>query len=270
MVQRLRPGAMAGLVVVLGSACPTEDGTADATGNGSDGGGGSTVASEPSGSNTSSDSNTSGVSDPTGDTGPGATSQGDSLDDGTVTGDDFTGALPCMGDSVAPQASTQTVTLTVVNDTAQPVFVAGKPSGCTPFDVLRDGLSLSFEHSYFCGCECPNPGMAGLQAVELLPEGSFQITWDARAMVTFNRREECFEDGSCFEDEDGALQPVEPGSVTVRVPLFGEAGSTSQGEARLPFQEACWSQMSFDVVFDLGKDDVDLMVPLSGVTINER
>lgn len=256
-------GAAAGLLLALGTGCPGDDTNADATSNGTDADGGSTAVSDP----TSGESNTSGVSEPTSGSGTTATSEAESTDDGADSGSSDTGPVGCVSEPLDPANSAQTVTLTVVNDTEASVFYVGEPIDCTPFEVARDDVTLRLAEGYWCGCECPPPPNAVIEPVEVPPEGSFEVTWDARALALYPRREECFEDGSCYEGDGGALRPVEPGAIRITVPMYEDTMPLEGIRSGIEVQSACAAPMHFEVTFDLAEEDVAMTVLLSEVTI---
>jgi hypothetical protein len=237
--------ALAILTVLLVSACPGADAPAEDT---------STGATDSSSTAGTADTDTSGDSADTG-------TSGDSADTGTSSD---TGVEACEDDPPEDIPAVLGVTLEILNDTAETVFVLGSSERCTPFGALRDGVSLPIVKGFTCGCECPGPPSPTMVSVALDPGASFMVTWDGRALASYTQAFDC--EGECFTETNGRPQPVEPGPITMTIPVYTEAASTESLESVGWTEERCESPLSFTVDFDLGTEDVMLSVPLSSVT----
>jgi hypothetical protein len=120
--------------------------------------------------------------------------------------------------------STQTVTVTLTNDSGADRYIVTAGNNCTPFDVveiIEGGLALvPIAIGFQCPCECPMPGAALPEAFRRVGAGeSVDVTWDARELVTWRESITC-NDGAPFPPRHsssvtGVPQPVEAGKYRI-------------------------------------------------------
>jgi hypothetical protein len=121
-------------------------------------------------------------------------------------------------------ASSQTVTVTVTNNSGADRYIVTDGNNCTPFDIveiLEGGLALvPIAIGFQCPCECPMPGGALPTAFRRIGAGeSIDVTWDARALATWRESIVC-NDGAPFPPRHssyvtGVAQPVEAGTYRI-------------------------------------------------------
>ena len=200
------------------------------------------------------------------DAGGGTGSSGDTSS-GADTADGESGDLgsTCASQTVPIDtlAAVLLVKVEILNDTAEPVYMADSAVDCTEFALARDGASLPLGPDFRCGCECPesSPPLVGVVAVQ--PGDSLVVYWDGRVRLYYEEFYYCEGDPSCSSDSKSAAQPLGPGSVTMTIPLYDEAGSFELSDSSRG--SLCDSPRSFDVSFELGTEDLTVPVALSDV-----
>ncbi|MBV1856818.1 MAG: hypothetical protein KUG77_00300 [Nannocystaceae bacterium] len=161
------------------------------------------------------------------------------------------------------------VSLELVNDTEETFYLVEEGSGCTPFGIRRDGMWLSAETGFHCGCECNPPGIQ-IGMVSVAPMQSLSLSWDGRALATYTRHTLCEEKPfpqRCISETDGSPQPLEPGSVEVVIPVLGPDSPLLIPE-RPRITEMCPGEASFSIALELEGDDISVQVPLSTIVLN--
>ncbi len=238
------------MVLVLASACPGDDGSSE----------------EGAGSTAGTSVGTSQGSD--GTVGPTTSDDSASGTDGTDgtdgTGNTDTGPVVCEFEPTATIEATLEVTIELVNDTADPVYVVGSAEYCLPFSVAQGGQELALALGHLCGCECPPPPMPTVEVIALEPGQTQELTWDGRALALYQERYLC--DTECWSSTNGAPQPQPPGPLTLTIPIY-ESLDPFEQEQLDNLENRCAAPLSFEVSFDLGSEDLTVSVLLSSVTI---
>ena len=246
--------------LLLASGCPGDD--APVSDSSSDDGAGTSTG--PTGT---SDATVAGTGS-TGGTSTGATDSTGSTTDGVAdesSSSSDTGPEECVTEPTETLPAVLEVSVDILNDTADTVYVLGTADGCTAYDVIRDGLSLPLALGPICGCECPPPALPMAEAVALDPGQSYSLTWDGRLLALYQEHLLC-EPSTCIVEVNGSLQPLQPVPLTIRIPIYTEAGMYAQPAAG-GVQTPCESPLSFSVEFELDTSDVMLSVALSEVVI---
>ncbi|MCH9681810.1 MAG: hypothetical protein K0V04_10285 [Deltaproteobacteria bacterium] len=195
----------------------------------------------------------------TGSTADSGTSQDTSGDTDSSTGD----PVVCQDDPVPPpEASQVSISIELTNDTAEPTYVIASSHQCTGLSVARDGSDLFLANGSTCGCECPGPEPASYTTMALDPGMTHVFGWDGRSLVPYTTREDCMEDEFCGFDSQGSPRPIEPGPVTITIPLYDEA-DTFEDFGEFAFQNRCTSPRTFSVDVELGTEDQLIQVALS-------
>lgn len=164
------------------------------------------------------------------------------------------------------------VTVEILNDTAEPVYVLEWFEYCTPYAMTRDGLNLPIVFGFSCPCECGPPEIA-TGAIALEPGQSLVLTWDGRVLVFFPRNVHCKwkdQDGVkewCERDTTAVSQPLAPGPITMTIPIYDEEGYYGQSSLETYELPICGSPRSFSVDFELGTEDLTIPIALSEVVI---
>ncbi len=255
---RLVPASV--LLLALASGCPGDD-TPTSDGSGDDTSTETTTASTTQ----SHSSSTSGSADDTG-TGTGTETSSSSSSGGGDTTDGETGPLVCESDPTEVIPAVLEVSVELVNDTDETFYFVDSAMWCLPFGISSGGQDRRLGVGPQCGCECPSPPPPEILTLGLEPGQSHTLTWDGRALAAFTRVVSCqgepyFED-SCAFDDDGSLQPVEPGPIAMTIPLFtAELPMPKMGQYGL--LDTCPGDASFNVDFELGETDLSLTVMLS-------
>lgn len=134
--------------------------------------------------------------------------------------------------------SRQTVTFAVKNTSSADRWVVLRGLFCTALSI--DGLSL--QTGFSCGCECPNPGSPRVETYRrVAPGATYEVTWDARALVTYEETLDCSTWGPSampVKITRGVLQPVRAGTYTASIALEETVPSSctvTGDEANCPF-----------------------------------
>ena len=248
------------VLVSLASAClsnPIVENDGSSSGSDSGPSSGTTIAG------TSGTDGTSGTSGATTD--PGSTADSGSSDTGPLVCEPLEG----LGD-IPPILE---VTVEILNDTAEPVYVLESVDACTPYGLTRGDRPLPIGLGYSCPCEC-GPPEPSVYAVALAPGQSLVLTWDGRVMEFYTQNFYCeWKDQNgveewCETSTSAAFQPLDPGPLTMTIPIYDEEGSYDQGwsESTLVLS-ACESPRSFTVDFELGTEDLTIPIALSEVVL---
>lgn len=255
--------SLAGVVLAsLASAClgapiTGDDGSSSESSSGAD-------TSPPSDTTIAATSGTDGTS------GTSGTTDDDTADSGTSD----TGPLACEPLAGLPDISPiLEVTVEILNDTAEPVYMLESADACTPYGLTRGDRPLPFAFGYGCPCEC-GPAQPYTYVTALAPGQSLVLTWDGRVMVYYNQRFYCEWKGPsgveewCETGSDAALQPLDPGPLTLTIPIYDEEGDYYPRWDYSPQElDACASPRSFSVDFELGTEDLTIPIALSEVVI---
>jgi len=200
----------------------------------------------------------------------------------TNTREIFSDAPPPLDSGVAKEVpkeidSRQKVTFAITNNATSDRWVVMRGMFCTTFSI--GGLQL--QTGFVCGCECPNPGSARVDAYKrIAPGATYELTWDARALVTYEEALDCsmWGPGAAQKVTRGVLQPVKAGSYTATIALEETVPtkcSVSGDEATCPWSYGgftgsvpgqiaarCESTKSADKTFTLPASG-DIVVPIS-------
>lgn len=105
---------------------------------------------------------------------------------------------------------------------------------------------------------------ASVEVVAVEPGDSFDLAWDGRAKTPFQEFTFCEEGGTCESSTVGAARPLEPGPITMTIPLYDAEGSYGED-----FSDGgiCPSPLQISVDFELGSEDLIVPVALSEVVI---
>lgn len=182
----------------------------------------------------------------------------------TADGDSGDPASTCESQTVAIDtlAAVLLVKVEILNDTVEPVYLVGSAMECTEYALERSGSSVPIASIPRCGCECAEYPPASVEVVAVEPGDSFVVYWDGRVQLDYRKYFFCEEDASCWDESTSAAQPLEPGPITMTIPLYDEAGSFELSPGPLSI---CESPRSFDVSFELGTEDLTVPVALSEV-----
>jgi len=191
----------------------------------------------------------------------------------TDTVDTDTGPLVCEPfESLEEITAILEVTVEILNDTAEPVYVLEWSDFCTSYAMARDGLDLPIVFGFSCPCECGPPEVEA-SAMALEPGQSLVLTWDGRGLVFFAENVHCTwkdQDGVeewCERDTTAVSQPLAPGPITMTIPIYDEEGYYGQSDLQTYALPLCESPRSFTVDFELGTEDLTIPVALSEVVI---
>jgi hypothetical protein len=132
------------------------------------------------------------------------------------------------GDSGCPpqdRPSTQHVSVNVLNEGPNAIYIVSAGSSCEPFSVQQQsGRPIGLALGWACPCQCPGPvrTTGATMYYRLDPGQTYALSWDAR------EEQWCYADhpGECGPQGDGmdlvgALQPV-PGGLGYRIMLAYE------------------------------------------------
>lgn len=244
------------VLLALASACPGDDAALDDTSTGPGTGSDTTSSTGPGTGTTLGE---------TGSTGGSSGTSGETTAGTADSGSSDTGATLCETIPEEPLPAVLEVSLEILNDTAEPVYVLGPASFCSEYAVARNGRSVPIRNGFQCGCECPGPPTPTAEAVALDPGQTLVLTWDGRALVFYEEHYLC--DDECWSDVVGAEQPLESGPITMTIPVYDAAGVARQFDTLGSQEEICESPLSFSVDFELGTGDLTVPVALSEVTI---
>lgn len=185
------------------------------------------------------------------------------------TGDTEGTGLRCETESLPELPAVLGVTVEIINDTEEIVYLADQTLGCTPFGVRRDEGWLSLSMGGLCGCECPAPSDIEIETMALAPGQSTMLSWDGRALAAFSRQTLCVEaplPERCLSEGDGSAQPLDPGAVELVVPVFGPEPPVPTLGSYGPL-DMCMGMSSFSVELELGTEDIIQDVALSTVVL---
>ena len=122
------------------------------------------------------------------------------------SGADLSGGGGMNGCTDVP--STQTVTFAVLNNTAVDRYLVTGGSFCDPFSVDHNGIVVPLQLGFQCLCECPGiPSPAAVVFHLLKPGEKYNVTWDARSLVTCSKARDCGQ-GFVVQELTGGHQPV--------------------------------------------------------------
>jgi len=117
----------------------------------------------------------------------------------------------------AEAASTQEVKFAITNGASSDRWIVLRGAFCTAYSIDRLAIEMGFQ----CGCECPNPGSPRVETYRRIAPGTtYELTWDARALVTCEEPLDCSEWGPSTTPQKttrGFLQPVKAGTYTATI-----------------------------------------------------